>query len=230
MKTFALLCFIMCLTHLSHSQDLVTHQRVFDTIPYIPAHHANRLEIFKKEAMNKGSILFLGNSITEGGPWAELLEGKDVVNRGIGGDIAYGILKRLDEVIERVPSKLFLMIGINDIGQDIPDPVIADNVRKIIQRVQKEIPSTQIYIQSILPVNPEYRGFPQHYDKQYHVLMTNQLLFKVALEADITFINLFPLFLDSRQRLREELTDDGLHLNKKGYEIWVEHLKKMSYL
>ena len=122
------------------------------------------------------------------------------------------------------------MIGINDIGMDIPDPVIADNVKKIIIRIKSESPDTQIHLQSILPVNPEFPGFPQHYDKQQHILMTNQLLYKVASETDVTFINLFPFFLDSRQRLQEELTYDGLHLNRKGYDLWVKYLKKLNYL
>jgi len=208
----------------------VTHQRVFDTIPFIMEHHKRRLDKFSKEPMSTGKLLFLGNSITEGGPWAELLNDPTVVNRGIGGDFSYGILNRLDEIIERKPSKLFLLIGINDIGNDIPDAVIADNVKKIIVRLQKETPGTHIFLQSILPVNPEYPGFPQHYDKQYHVLMTNQLLYKTALETNVNFVNLFPLFLDDRQRLHADLTGDGLHLNRKGYEIWVSHLKKMGYL
>lgn len=208
----------------------VTHQRVFDTIPYIMHHHKNRLALFDKEPMNTGNILFLGNSITEGGDWPALTGAAGAINRGIGGDIAYGVLKRLDEIIERKPSKLFLMIGINDIGMDIPDAVIADNVSKIISRVQSESPSTNIFLQSILPVNPEYPGFPQHYDKQYHVLMTNQLLSKVAVDLEVTFINLFPFFLDDRQRLNKSLTYDGLHLNDEGYKLWVKLLKDWSIL
>lgn len=212
------------------AQQKVTHQNVFDTIPFIMDHHKRRLEKFSKEPMTTEKILFLGNSITEGGPWAELLGDPTVVNRGIGGDFSYGILNRLGEVIQRRPSKLFLLIGVNDIGNDIPDAVIADNVKKIVGRLQKETPETTIYIQSILPVNPEYPGFPQHYDKQYHILMTNQLLYKVALETNVIFVNLFPLFLDDRQRLDATLTGDGLHLNRKGYEIWVKHLREMGYL
>ena len=221
--------FLVCISVSTNAQT-ITHQKVFDTIPFIMEHHERRLEQFSEEPMSTGGILFLGNSITEGGPWAELLNDPGVVNRGIGGDITYGVLNRLEEIIQRQPSKLFLLIGINDIGNDIPDAVIANNVHKIVVRLQNESPVTQIFVQSILPVNPEYPGFPQHYDKQYHVLMTNQLLYKVALDTKITFVNLFPLFLDNRQRLDSALTGDGLHLNRKGYERWVNHLKEMGFL
>lgn len=208
------------------SQAQVTHKRVFDTVPYIMEHHNNRLSIFAKEPMKQGQVIFLGNSITEGGQWQSYFPNADVINRGIGGDIAFGILKRLDEIIERSPSKLFLLIGINDIGMDIPEPVIADNIRKIIERIQQESPNTQIIVQSILPVNPEYNGFPQHYDKQFRVLISNQLIFKICAETNVQFLNLFPYFLDDRQRLQSELTYDGLHLNAEGYKLWVDILKK----
>ena len=107
MKSVVLMCLVFLFVQEIYSQNTVTHQRVFDTIPYIPAHHASRLALFEKEPMNKGAILFLGNSITEGGAWTDLLGTQNIINRGIGGDIAYGILNRLDEIIEREPSKLF---------------------------------------------------------------------------------------------------------------------------
>lgn len=203
----------------------VTHQNVFDTIPFIMEHHNNRLRQFEQEPIKTGQIIFLGNSITEGGNWHQLFPNHDVVNRGIGGDIAHGILRRMDEIIQRKPSKLFLLIGINDIGKDIPEAVIADNIGKIISRLKKESPKTEIIVQSILPVNPEYPKFPQHYDKQFRVLMTNQLIYKVCRDHDVRFLNLFPYFLDNRQRLKSELTVDGLHLNAEGYKLWVEILK-----
>ncbi|NVK86146.1 MAG: GDSL family lipase [Cytophagia bacterium] len=203
----------------------VTHQNVFDTIPFIMEHHNNRLKAFAQEPMKTGQIIFLGNSITEGGNWMQLFPNQDVINRGIGGDVAHGILQRMDEIIQRQPSKLFLLIGINDIGKDIPEAVIADNIGKIVDRLKKESPNTAIIVQSILPVNPEYPNFPQHYDKQFRVLMTNQLIYKVCKDKEVRFVNLFPYFLDDRQRLKSELTGDGLHLNAKGYELWVEILK-----
>ena len=88
------------------------------------------MEKFKSEPMVTGKIVFLGNSITEMGDWKKLTGDSTVINRGIGGDITFGILQRLDEVLNRKPSKIFLLIGINDIGKDIPPAVIADNIKK----------------------------------------------------------------------------------------------------
>ena len=228
-NALVILC-MLCAPGMGVNAQPVTHQRVFDTVPYIPEHHEKRLMIFRDEPMTTGGLIFLGNSITEGGDWSRLLSREDVLNRGIGGDITYGLLERLDDIIRRQPDKLFVMIGINDIGKDIPDAIIAENVRKLIRTVKEGSPQTTIIIQSILPVNPEYPGFPQHYDKQLHVLMTNQLLEKAAAMEDAVFLNLFPFFLDERQRLDQELTTDGLHLNDAGYLRWSEILKQSGLL
>ncbi len=208
----------------------VTNQNLFDTIPFIPEHTIERLKIFEKEPVVTGKIIFLGNSITEGGNWKELTEDQTVINRGIGGDITYGLLRRLDDVIKRQPSKLFILIGINDIGKDLPDAVIADNYRKIIHRVQQESAVTQIFVQSILPLNSTVPGFPQHYDKQEHVVSTNRLLKMMANDIKCTFIDLYPLFLDKDKRMDAKYTADGLHLKPEGYRIWVDYLKAKKYL
>lgn len=205
-----------------------TNQRLFDTIPFIADHYTRKVKEFRNEPVVKGKIIFLGNSITEGGPWRELTGNNEIVNRGIGGDITFGVLQRLDDIIGRQPSKLFILIGINDIGKDIPDAVIADNVRRIIKNVQAGSPGTVIYLQSVLPVNPSVKGFPQHYDKEDHVVNVNRLLREVANDVQCHFINLYPLFIDEQQRLSKDLTHDGLHLHRKGYERWVAFLKEMG--
>jgi lysophospholipase L1-like esterase len=208
----------------------VTNQRLFDTIPFLPEHYARRVTQFENEPVVTGKIIFLGNSITEGGPWAELTGDKTVINRGIGGDITFTVLQRLADVTKRKPSKVFILIGINDIGKDIPDAVIADNCRKIVEQIKTESPQTKIYLQSILPLHPAYPGFPQHYDKQEHVIQTNELLKQVAVTARITFINLFPLFLDNQSYLDKKFTGDGLHLNRAAYERWISYLKEQGHL
>jgi lysophospholipase L1-like esterase len=212
------------------AQSPLTTKRLNDTIPYIMEHHARRLALFASEPVVTGRVVFLGNSITEGGDWRKLLGDPTAVNRGIGGDITFGVLKRLDDVVRRKPAKLFLLIGINDIAKDIPDVVIADNVRKIIQEVQARSPGTTLYLQSVLPVNPDVPGFPQHYDKQEHVVNVNRLLRLVADSTRTRFLDLVPLFGDERGRLDARYTGDGLHLNEAGYRRWAEFLRKSGSL
>ena len=47
----------------------------------------------------------LGNSHTQNFEWHEIFKNINIKNRGINGDITYGILQRLDEIIESKPKK-----------------------------------------------------------------------------------------------------------------------------
>lgn len=207
-----------------------TNQRLFDTVGFLPEYYPQRVAQFEQEPVQKRRIIFLGNSITQMGNWKELLHDTTVVNRGIAGDITFGVLKRLDDVVIRQPSRLFLLIGINDIGKDIPDAVIAANIRKIIRRIAAGSPDTKIYVQSILPVNPTVANFPQHYDKNDHVITTNALIARVALEENVSYIDLHALFRDREGLLDARYTGDGLHLTPPGYEKWVVFLHEKAYL
>jgi lysophospholipase L1-like esterase len=212
-----------------HSQS-VTNQNISDTTPFIPEHRQPRLDLFAKEPIVTGRIIFLGNSITEMGNWKKVLNDTTVVNRGIGGDNTYGVLKRLKDITDRRPSKLFILLGINDIGKDIPDVVIAYNYLKIVKEIHTKCPETKIYVQSILPVNSTLPRFPQHYDKEDHILAVNKLLQANAQTGNYTFVDIFHLFVDTNQRLDSRYTYEGLHLKPEAYIVWAAYLKKQGYL
>jgi lysophospholipase L1-like esterase len=215
---------------LAHAQSLPTTQRLYDTVTSMPELRSSRLAKFESEPVVPGRVIFFGNSITQGGDWAKLTGDSTVINRGIGADITFGLRTRLADVTRRKPSKLFVLIGINDISKDIPDAVIAAQYRALIDSVRSQSPATKIYVQSILPLNPTVRNFPQHYDKQARVVATNRLLKQMARETHATYIELWPIFVDRQNRLDASLTGDGLHLNAAGYERWVRYLKKSGYL
>jgi lysophospholipase L1-like esterase len=229
MKVHRLIIAFVLLTN-AFAGAQVSNQNLFDTVPFLVDHYKRKVEQFNSEPVIKGQIIFLGNSITEAGKWKELTGLDNTLNRGIGGDVTFGVIQRLDDVIKRQPSKLFILIGINDIGKDIPDAKIADNCRIIIEKVKARSPATEIFLQSILPVNPTVNRFPQHYDKEHHIIHTNMLLRTVADKSGVRFINLYPLFLNDRQLLDESLTADGLHLNPQGYKIWMQFLKETHCL
>ena len=212
------------------AQSPPTNQRLYDTVTSMPELRESRLAKFAAEPVATGRVIFLGNSITQGGDWPMLTGDSTVVNRGIGADITYGIRTRLDDVIRRRPSKLFILVGINDISKDIPDAVIAAQYRAIVDSVRARSPRTRIYVQSIMPLNPTVRNFPQHYDKQDRVVAVNRLLQRMARETGATYVDLWPAVVDAHGHLDASITPDGLHLNQQGYERWVRYLKRKGYL
>ena len=195
-----------------------------------PAIYEARAGQFRSFASSRKDIIFLGNSITAYGNWSELLNNKHAKNRGIPGDNTFGILDRLNKVIEGKPAKVFILIGINDIGKNIPDSVIIKNYKRIVRKIKQGSPKTKIYIQTLLPVNNSFTPGLSHFNKDEHILWINSQLKKLAIDENIHLIDLYPYFLDSEKKLDRNLSFDGLHLNDKGYLKWAALLKNEKYI
>ncbi|PWS29047.1 sialate O-acetylesterase [Pedobacter yonginense] len=196
---------------------------------YRPANFPKKVAEFKADVKSKSDVVFLGNSITAGTDWAKLLDLPQAKNRGISGDISFGVLERLQDVIDGKPAKIFVLIGINDISRNIPDTVILANYKKIIARIRKGSKKTKIYFNTLLPVNSSFGAFKNHYHKDEHILWLNDEIRKLSAK-NVTIIDLYPNFTDNDKHLKAELTKDGLHLIPAGYQVWAEFLKKGGYL
>jgi lysophospholipase L1-like esterase len=195
-----------------------------------PGNFALKVEMFRSFPNAATDIIFLGNSITAGTDFSELLGKPNLRNRGISGDITFGVLERLDEITEGKPAKVFILIGINDISRNIPDSVIVRNYAAMIRRIKKESPKTKIYFHTLMPVNNEFTQFKNHYNKDEHILFVNKQLKSLAARERITLIDLYPHFLDGDGKLDKKFTVDGLHLNAAGYKVWAGILMKGKYL
>ena len=192
---------------------------------YRPGSYNLRTGLFNSYQHSTNDIVFLGNSITFGTDWNELLQLPEAHNRGISGDISFGVLERLDEVINGRPAKVFILIGINDISRDIPDSVILHNYYTIIRRIQAGSPQTHIYFQTLMPVNNTFTQHKNHYNKDEHIAAVNAGLKKLAAQTGITVVDLHPHFMDAAGRLNKDYTEDGLHLNAAGYQVWKKVLQ-----
>lgn len=194
---------------------------------YRPPIYAGKVGQFKSFPKSKDDIIFLGNSIITYTDWNELLGTKTAKNRGIPGDMTFGVLDRLDDVIQGKPAKIFIEIGINDINRNIPDSLILRNYRRIISRIKAGTPATKIYFHTLLPVNETFTSLK---GKTPHILYVNSKLKEIAAQEKITLIDLYPHFVDSTGMMNPKYVFDGLHPNELGYFIWADVLKKGKYL
>ncbi len=186
---------------------------------YTPYYY-QRKTAFQQLPASKGKIIFCGDSITDGAEWSELFNDPAVANRGISGDIAEGVLNRCDEITREQPDKLFLMIGINDLaaGRNIRD--ILSTIQKIIDTIHTGSPQTNIFLQSLLPVNASLNRFPNHTNKNDSILVLNTGLQKIARAENLVYVDLHSGFLSATKQLDTLYTNDGLHLNGTGYLKW----------
>lgn len=184
----------------------------------------NKTSQFNLLPIDSNDIIMLGNSITEHGEWTELFDNVNVKNRGIGSDITSGILTRLDNVVNGKPAKVFIKIGTNDITLGHPEEEILENYKEIIQKLKTGTPSTKIYIQSILPVGGRQTAKGR---RNLAIRALNLKLKELAWSHQLLYIDLFPHFLDATQKeLDEKFTADGIHLNGRGYQLWVDLIRE----
>lgn len=214
MKHILIIFFALSLTQVSQAQT-----QKYSTF------YMQRASLFSKLPITPKDIVFIGNSITNGAEWAELFPQKHVKNRGISGDTSEGVYDRLDPIVKGKPAKIFILIGINDISRGIEVETIVQNMKRIVEKIQNESPKTKIYIQSILPVNPDFGMFKGHQKPQL-IKESNQQYQNIAKEYKVNYINLYPHFLEEgTDRMNEKYTNDGLHLLGEGYLLWSEIIK-----
>jgi lysophospholipase L1-like esterase len=169
------------------------------------------------------NVVFLGDSLTE---WFDLkayFRDKRIINHGVSGDMTEHVIYRLKEITSAKPAVIFLMIGINDIFQEMDEETISMNQEHIIHRILTECPQTKLYVQSILPVNEERLVVGE--DLNIIIRRLNTRLQDICKRFNVSYIDLYLDFLDDHGRLDSALTYDGGHLTPKGYDLWARLVK-----
>lgn len=179
-----------------------------------------RATLFELLPVDSTTIVFLGNSITNGGEWHELFGMPNVVNRGISGDVIPGLRDRIDPILAGKPAKIFIMCGVNDISHHLTTDSIAHDMDLLIEKIQTVSPETQIYLQSILPFNMDVRVWQNLVGKEQQARDINARYEEISGRRGVTWINLYPLMVDENGNLRKEFTNDGLHLLGPAYLVW----------
>ncbi|HGA3211795.1 TPA: SGNH/GDSL hydrolase family protein [Streptococcus agalactiae] len=177
------------------------------------------------QTVQEGAIVFTGDSIVEFFPLKKYL-GRDypLVNRGVAGSDTYWLLENLrTQVWELLPSKVFILIGTNDIGLGHSQSEIIANITDIIAEIRAESYMTEINILSVLPVSEED-------DYIERVKVRNNQTIKalnktLSVISGINYIELYDLLVDEKGQLASSFTKDGLHLTDQAYAKISETIK-----
>ena len=193
---------------------------------YGDSYYDRKVSLFELLPISENDIVFLGNSITDGGEFSELLGMNNIKNRGITSDVISGVEQRLDQVLRGKPKKIFLLIGINDISHKLSAEQIASNYERLVDRIISGSPQTKLYLQSIMPINNDFKRYKNLFGTEKVIVETNVLIKKIATEKGVAFIDLTNTLADETTgKLKVEFTNDGLHLTGNGYKAWVEKIR-----
>lgn len=186
-------------------------------------------KVKKFEQMSEeGKVIIIGDSMVA---YLNLnkynLENR-VINQGIAGDTTLGVLKRLHLVHRLKPSIVIISVGSNDM---VLTNLSFDETVKNILKIKKEFESNteaKVYVMSLTPVlrdspitNSEYVSNRENRDIQF----INEELKSRLKESE--FLLVYDDLLDDEKNLNIDYTTDGIHLNPKGYEKYVTHIKKI---
>ncbi|GGA44066.1 GDSL-type esterase/lipase family protein [Paenibacillus physcomitrellae] len=159
-------------------------------------------------------VVMLGDSLTFNVQWNELL-GRNVANRGIGGDFTSGMLSRLDYVTDLSPYMVFIMAGINDLtSEKVTAEEAFNNYANILNRLQEEQITPAITL--TLYVGKEVKNYMT---VNQRVQKLNGYLKSYANAHSIPYIDLNKV-LAPNGYLLSNYSIDGIHINGDGYQIW----------
>jgi lysophospholipase L1-like esterase len=215
------ICLLIFFAYLFSKTNLISYFRPTTTSSY----YIEKQTLFDNLPPSANTIYFLGDSLTDSCEWSELLSNPKIKNRGIMGDSTEGLLNRLNQIIQSKPQKIFIMIGINDLLNNIETTKILDNYQKIITTIRTDSPKTKIYIESVLPLNFELDKTKRPINNQ-NISDFNNNLKNFSDNSNIFYIDLYSKFLNLSGQLDQQYTFDGIHLNGKGYLIWKNEISK----
>jgi len=184
-------------------------------------YYFTKKSVFEQSDVKDVDKIFIGDSITDYGEFQEYFPNEVVLNRGIRNDVSKGVVNRIDEVVGRNSKEAYLMIGVNDIRYSTNRNNFESHITTIVKSFEGE--NSKLFIQSILPVNNGLFGNEVSNKK---VQEFNEVLQIIARDNGIEYIDLHASFVDKNGQLDEKYTIDGIHLNGKGYKVWMDVLSR----
>ena len=171
---------------------------------------------------NEKRVVFMGDSITE--EWSKLypsyFENRSYINRGIGGQTTPQMLIRFkQDVVDLIPTAVVILAGTNDIaGNTGPSNVkmITDNIFSMATLATAH--GIQVVLSSVLPVY-RYDWSPEIVDPPSTIDAINECLKEYAESNGSYYLDYFSEMVDDKRGLKKEYTPDGVHPNKRGYEL-----------
>ena len=176
------------------------------------------------EIQIRGTILAMGNSLTEGlgvaksEAYPALLEQMlqengypyRVVNAGVSGETSSGALSRVDWILnsDQKPDIVILETGGNDGLRAIDPELTQDNLEAIIDRFQ----ASEVVV--VLAGMQTIQNLGEDYTTAYAAVYP-----AVAEEKNVTLI---PFFLEGVAAERNLNQEDGIHPTAEGYQIVAE--------
>ena len=166
----------------------------------------------------QNAVLFVGSSSIRGWRTHEFFPKLTVINRGFGGSYLSEVNHFFPRIVQPYhPRVIVVYAGDNDIADDKSPEQVADDYREFVRLVRAQWPDTPAIYISIKPSLARWDKWPsmKRANKLIEELTRNDARLFYADTAASTLGD------DGKPR-GELLVEDGLHLNRKGYQVWSD--------
>jgi lysophospholipase L1-like esterase len=171
----------------------------------------------------KRRVVFLGDSITDGWRLNEYFQDRDLVNRGIGGQITAQMLGRMKaDVIDLKPALVLVLAGTNDISREVPVAEIQNNLTMIADLAEAN--KIKPLFASLLPISDYHSDRNPRYLRSKRrppgtILALNDWLQGFCRQRNYIYVDYHSQLADADGFLRRDAANDGLHPNSAGYRL-----------
>lgn len=227
----------------------IVERRREDTIKIVQQKRAKTIKIVQKELFGPvpeseavedayfEDAVFLGDSRTEGFHLYSGLEAgtyfyavgatvESVFTKNVWSADGKEKVPLLDALAETACGKVYLMLGINELGWSKKE-TFHDQYAKVIDRVREDHPEAEIVLQTILPVSAK-QDAKGSYVNNARIGVYNQVIRALAEEKDCALVDVAEALAGEDGCLPKELNFDGVHLNPSGCKIWLDYLRTHS--
>jgi len=165
--------------------------------------------------------VFLGDSITEGLSFHDVLDEKNVLAGA--GKTAEFALEDIEDLAKRNPKRVFIQLGSDDIlwPTDDPKAYSMKNYAKLIGMIKDKLPQAKITLLTVTPVTesalkdePRYKNIGDY----------NQAVKALADKEGVGFVDLAPIFASTS----DFYDADGIHFKPDYYAKMLEFLKEQA--
>ena len=176
------------------------------------------------ESVPSGATIFIGDSITMALATAAVAPYS--VNYGISSQRSDQLIKSMDiyQSIARA-SRVFVMIGTNDVLQG-READIQSRYQSILAKIPANI---EVVMSSIPPVGDVFFADGRKVDEKN--LRDVVAVAKTVCEADkrCRFVNTYEALSANGKPTQGVLLPDQIHLSPKGYQLWIEALRRVQF-
>jgi lysophospholipase L1-like esterase len=140
----------------------------------------------------------------------------NVINNGFGGSHFSDLLYFYNEMIFKpAPEILFIYEGDNDMAGNKKPKKILKEAKELTEKIQRDLPETRIIFISPKP------SIARVHLKNKYITFNNKLERYSNRTKNADFANVWTPMLDKQGNVFKDIfLEDGLHMNKKGYDIW----------